>query len=542
MHETANPLHYRYIIRSREEALAQFSGRRRLTGLFLITEDDMGVARLLADELIYNGAFACIIEKEHCASEEGIREEIENARTLFGSVEGIIHLAGLKAMSMPVTLDDWHSEVTLQCKSLFYILKFCGEDLKHPAGNTFKKLVSCSLLGGFYGRDCCEQPGLPIAGSGQGLLRSLEYEWNYILSKTIDFDLSLTAADMTKIIVNELYLGSGRLEIGYPKGNRTIFYTSREPLETGIKPKGMIPGKRQVILATGGGRGITAETIKLLTNEYNQYIIVGRSRLLDRAEYKKYQGMSESQLRAAFIQEARAAGDALSPRAVESKIGRVLNDREIRENMAVLRRTGSYVKYVSCSVADEKAFGDLIDAIYEEFGKIDVVVHGAGVIDDYLLEDKTSTSFDKVFDTKVDSAFILYRKLKWNALRAFVLFTSTAGRYGNKGQSDYAAANELLNRFAWRIRTEWPQVLVKALNWGPWSGIGMATGVVNDQFIKKGIIPILPDEGTRFFIGELLHGNPGDVEVVLGEGTWNPDRQNRIKEIFDLNNLHTNFN
>lgn len=543
MSSSANSLDYRYIIKAREESLLlPSSGKGKLKGLFLITEDDLGVAKLLANELIYNGAFAYIIEKENCLSENSIREEVENARTLFGSVEGIIHLAGLKAMQMPGTLATWHEEIMLQCKSLFYLLKLCSEDLKSLKDGTFKRLISCSLLGGFYGRGHTVQPGLPIAGSGQGLLRSLEYEWDYILSKTIDFDLSLDAATMTKNIVNELYLGSGRLEIGYPQGNRTIFYTSRAPLQTSIKPKGLIPRKRQVILATGGGRGITAETIKLLTNEYNQYIIVGRSQLLDRAEYMKYQNMDEAKLRAAFIQEGRNANEPMTPRAIESKIARVLNDREIRENIAMLRRTGSNVEYVSCSVSDEKVFGDLIDSIYRDYGKIDAVIHGAGIIDDYLLEDKTTTSFDRVFDTKVDSTFILYRKLKWEMLSAFILFSSTAGRYGNKGQSDYAAANELLNRFAWRIHTEWPNVLVKSLNWGPWSGVGMATGVVNDQFLKKGIIPISAEEGSRFFIGELLHGSPEEVEVVLGEGTWNPDRANRIKEIFDLNNLHVNFN
>jgi NAD(P)-dependent dehydrogenase (short-subunit alcohol dehydrogenase family) len=430
----------------------------------------------------------------------------------------------------------------LQCKSLFHLLKFCGKDLKTPTYTGFKKLISCSLLGGYYGRDLCRQPGLPIAGSSQGLLRSLEYEWDHVMAKTIDFDLSLSAQSMTKIILGELCLGGGMLEVGYPQGNRTVFCTSKTPLQAKTKPSGLIPQKSQVILATGGGRGITAECIKLLSHAKCQYIIVGRSELLQRSEYSKYLGMSVSELRAAFLHEAKTLGTIVTPRMIEQKISGVLNDRDIRETIKILRRTGSSVQYVSCNVADQKAFGDVIDSVYHEFGKIDIVVHGAGVIDDHLLEDKSRTSFDKVFDTKVDSTFILYRKLRPASLKAFIIFSSTAGRYGNKGQADYAAANELLNRFAWRMRKEWPSVLVKSLNWGPWSGLGMATGVVNEQFIKKGIIPITPKDGLRLFMGELLHGNQNEVEVVMGVGTWDPERENKIREIFDVGNFYVNFN
>ena len=53
-----------------------------------------------------------------------------------------------------------------------------------------------------------------------------------------------------------------------------------------------------------------------------------------------------------------------------------------------------------------------------------------------------------MFDTKVRSACLLSRKLKLDELSFLVFFSSISGRFGNRGQCDYAAANEVLNKLA----------------------------------------------------------------------------------------------
>ncbi len=54
--------------------------------------------------------------------------------------------------------------------------------------------------------------------------------------------------------------------------------------------------------------------------------------------------------------------------------------------------------------ATPQALGELIDDIYERHGRLDGVVHGAGVLDDRFIRDKTAEGFDRVFATKVDAA------------------------------------------------------------------------------------------------------------------------------------------
>jgi hypothetical protein len=124
-----------------------------------------------------------------------------------------------------------------------------------------------------------------------------------------------------------------------------------------------------------------------------------------------------------------------------------------------------------------------------------------------------------VFDTKVRSALTVVRHVRPESLRFFVLFSSVAGCFGNRGQIDYAAANESLNKLALYLDRRWPGRIV-SLNWGPWATLGMASGVVRQELIDRGMTPIEMAAGCRAFNRELQCGRKGQVEVVLGHGRW----------------------
>ena len=99
------------------------------------------------------------------------------------------------------------------------------------------------------------------------------------------------------------------------------------------------------------------------------------------------------------------------------------------------------MEYYVFDVRDATVLEALIDDIYRRWGCLDGVIHGAGVVEDKLIPKKRPQSFARVLSTKVDSAFVLSRKLDPARLRFLVFFSSVSGRFGNRGQSDYAAAN-----------------------------------------------------------------------------------------------------
>jgi NAD(P)-dependent dehydrogenase (short-subunit alcohol dehydrogenase family) len=226
-----------------------------------------------------------------------------------------------------------------------------------------------------------------------------------------------------------------------------------------------------------------------------------------------------------LITQARAGGQTLRPRDIEQQVHAILRNREISANLAALRAAGAEVIYRVTDVRDPAATATLIASIYARHGRLDGVIHGAGLIEDKRIVDKEADSWLRVVETKALSAYTIARAIKPEGLRFFILFGSVAGRYGNSGQADYGAGNELVNRFAWQLRALWPQtVKIAVLNWGPWAGTRHGSGMVSEEtktkFAARGVDLVDPEGGALACRDEILYGPIADVEIVIGEGSW----------------------
>ena len=118
--------------------------------------------------------------------------------------------------------------------------------------------------------------------------------------------------------------------------------------------------------------------------------------------------------------------------------------------------------------------------------------------------------------TKLTGATVLAATLQPATLRFLVLFSSVSGRFGNRGQADYAAANEGLNKLAQQLNAEWPGRVV-AINWGPWltTSASMVSAEVQRQFAERGVELIPLEVGCRKLDQELTLGRKDEVEVVI---------------------------
>ena len=118
---------------------------------------------------------------------------------------------------------------------------------------------------------------------------------------------------------------------------------------------------------------------------------------------------SSAELKKFLIESMRARDPKTKPVEIERALTRILRDREIADNLAAMRDAGARVEYHSIDLRDEGGFSQLIQSIYARHGRIDGVLHGAGVIDDKLIKDKQVESFDNVFSTKVIPATVLVK-------------------------------------------------------------------------------------------------------------------------------------
>merc|ERR1711881_430712 len=87
-------------------------------------------------------------------------------------------------------------------------------------------------------------------------------------------------------------------------------------------------------------------------------------------------------------------------------------------------------------------------------------------------------------------------------LRQIVVFSSLAGFHGDVGQSDYAMANEVLNKAAHSLAARLPRCRVRALDFGPWDG-GMVTPQLKAMFKSQGV-EIIPREDGGNIVASLI--------------------------------------
>ncbi len=148
---------------------------------------------------------------------------------------------------------------------------------------------------------------------------------------------------------------------------------------------------------------------------------------------------------------------------------------------------------------------------------VDVLLHAAGLEISHTLDDKTEHEYDLVFDVKSDGWFNLLHGLGDAGLVAAVVFSSVAGRFGNGGQTDYSAANDLLCKSVSSFRTTRPETRGIAIDWTAWAGIGMASrGSIPKMMAMAGIEMLPPEIGVPVVQREITAAGPGREIVVAG--------------------------
>jgi len=515
----------RYLVVAREQAVDVHAVRRIRQGHFVVTEDLLGVAEILAERLLREGCTIHRVPRETLADEGALLRWIREASVERGTLGGIVHLAplGVHELDLDGTLEHWRRELQLHEKSLFLLLREFSDHLADDG-----HVLAASSLGGWFGRDdkparvpAKVSPGLQ--GGAVGLLKSHSEERPTLRVKAVDIDPHLFAETIAANLFDELSLVGGRQEIGYPEGRRTAFHTIAASVETSVERA--MPREGRVVLGTGGARGVTAELLRELAVPGNTLILTGR-RPLPEAETAELAALtSATELRNHFIAQVRQGASRLTPGEIGRTVQTILAAREARNNIEDFRRRGAIVEYHPVDVTDEPALQTLLVDLRTRLGGVSGVVHGAGIIEDKRVVDKTSESWSRVVETKVMSLLLLQKHLRPDQLEFFVVMSSVAGRYGNSGQADYATANELMNRLCCQLRSRWQgAVNVMALCWGPWGpttfGAGMVNAETEAKFAAKGVRLVSAAVGRRLFADELQRRTDDRVEIVCGEGPW----------------------
>jgi NAD(P)-dependent dehydrogenase (short-subunit alcohol dehydrogenase family) len=312
----------------------------------------------------------------------------------------------------------------------------------------------------------------PVFGGFAGLIKTALLEYPQIHAKAVDFDFHLINDVEKTSLIADVIMSIGAVEVGISvDGVKTIKLEETEQEKDVVFDKFE---KDDVVLVFGGGRGVTYsclyEFAKSLPEDKRPcWVIVGRTDI-DVKEKSYTASLTEEK----DIKRALMQNEGLAPALAGKEFKRIKAVREILSNIEKLKKFSSDVKYISADTSVEKSIIDVIDKS-KKFGKIVGLIHGAGVLADKRIENKTNADFSRVLKTKANSAIFALKHLEDLKLLAF--FSSSTARFGRIGQIDYSVGNEILNKIADFYKSTHKNTVVKSFNWGPWDGVMVYEGL-----------------------------------------------------------------
>ena len=505
-----------------------------VSGTVVVTDDGWGIAEAVCQALEARG-MACVRigfeSKVRDPSEmnEGGRQVLRadpgnlDHLTWIGeqlagqTLGGLLHLAPLKLASERWSEDTSpSSQVDLAAQGWFGLLKALGEQL--PDNGAF--VASVTALDGRHGNNGHRFNAIQAGASG--VTKSYAFERPEVRCRALDLhpDIVLEASRAADLVLKDICEFEGEVEIGLDRDERRwAMVAFAEDLTQERTP---LTGD-DVWLVSGGGSGVTAASIVGLANASPNagahFHLLGRSTLIEATS--SWLAWSESQL----SDEKNALRQRLVEATPNGKVTMVEWNRawqaftrslDVYRTIAAIEATGNHATYHVADVMDS----DRLSEIGAEFDRpITGLVHGAGLEDSKLVKDKGHAVFDRVVRVKVDG----WRSLM-NAVNASgadypmfaCCFTSVAGRFGNGGQTDYAAANSILDAEMARMTAAGHGRAV-AIGWTGWRDVGMATrGSIEAVFAAAGIDTLSVEDGVELFVDEVLRGGK---RRVLGCGS-----------------------
>ncbi|PTO62077.1 type I polyketide synthase [Vibrio splendidus] len=371
-----------------------------------------------------------------------------------------------------------------------------------------------------------------------GLTKTLSHEWSNVFCRALDADASFDARHLAEAITGELFdIDTNTVEIGLShaengeSGRATLIAATPGAAQT--KNKGAQLTKSDKVLVTGGAKGVTFECVLTLAKQCkSHFILAGRSKHITSDELPQWaQGKQEKELKPAAIAHLQATGDKPTPKKVDTLLKPVLSSLEINAALAAFNEIGASAEYLSLDVSNHESVAKTL----ANFEGITGLIHGAGVLADKHIQDKTLDELNMVYGTKVGGLEAVLGGLDSSKLKLIAMFSSAAGFYGNTGQSDYSMSNEILNKAALQLSARNPQAKVMSFNWGPWDG-GMVNAALKRMFTERGVYVIPLQAGAELFSSQLL--NETGIQLLVGTSMQGSDNKEAAVKKLNAESVH----
>ena len=452
-------------------------------------------------------------------------EETESALKEYAAedpnIQGIVYLLGASIKKFDKKASP-HAELTKYVMPLFIALRVFEKGLSNRQDADTFFAVNTKIDGNFgYTTKDEFNPIVGALTGGTTCYRKDVYERTGAISKLMDFEPTATPDEMAQKTMDEVLHGDMRLMIGTRDNVRSTILSLPTRLDRSVKHFDLA-GK--TIIFTGSGRGIGAMLSQKIAAQYHSKIIV-----LDIIEIQEktplWASMNEAELAALKKQiweDLKAdKTQKATPVMLERAFGRVKDSITLYNNLQKLRDLGSEVEYYHCDVMNTSMMKEVCTKIKAKNGRVDGLIHFAGLERSKLIYDKDPAEYYRIFDVKATSfaTFLANNIVRDDGFFAFA--SSIAGKYGNLGQSDYASANDYLAKSALSLSNQGYRAISIAMSAYKNVGMGVRAGV--ETFLRSnGVDFVDPEDGMQIFLDEIVYGQVPEIVLTgsLGRLDW----------------------
>ncbi len=489
----------------------------------VVMADRGGIGKALAQRLERLGVEVLVLEAE--TDGEQLTSRLATWQK-EGDIQGVYWLPALDATGeiSDLTAEEWQQAVTRSVKLLFWTAKELYDSLAH-SGSFF---ISATRLGGRHGYD---EAGAwaPLGGGVAGLTKALKRERPTAVIKVVDFEPSRATAAPADRLIEETLRDPGSFEVGYCGAARSGVGLVDAPLGSSVE-RAELDSATVFVVTGAAGSIVSAIVADLAASSKGVFHLLDLAPEPNPADEDLQQFRSDPEaLRMELFERMKAEGKRATPAKVERELSVLERARAALTALESVEAAGGQARYHCVDLLDGEAVDRVIAEVRERHGRIDVLIHAAGLEISHALSDKSGEEFDLVFDVKSQGWFHLLKSASDMPVGATVAFSSIAGRFGNAGQTDYSAANDLLCKLTSNLRTSRPETRGVAIDWTAWSGIGMASrGSIPKMMELAGIGMLAPEAGVPIVRRELEAGTRGEVVVAEDLGVLLEDSEPRV--------------
>ena len=398
-------------------------------------------------------------------------KELDSARKL---PDNILHLWNMDRE------EDFEYSLDKYFYSLIYLPQAIGRQCASQKMNIFVLSENMQVL-------IDEKVVYPLKSTLLGPCTVIPKEYRNLACRSIDTTADQEPDELAELLLCEFAAEADDNIVAYRHNKR--FIEEYEPIciKRNIeKPERLKNGGVYLITGGTGGIGFTlAEYIARIQDV--KLVLTGRSALPEKSGWRRWLEEHDS----------------------DDKVSRII------QKVRSLEQMGAKVMVAAAEVSDPVCMRAIVEVAEARFGRINGVIHTAGVVGDGVIQLKKKEMVEKVFDPKVRGTLVLDAIFKDRNLNFMVVCSSISSALREFGQVDYVAANLFLDSYARFASIRNKNTLTLSINWDTWIDTGMLLNAIGKmqkgmaEFFREGLTAT---EGAECF-GRLLQVKEPQIAV-----------------------------